>query len=264
MKHFFEFGEKNKQFPVRVLNEREVRAASGILFLVAIITFVVSCMTRNFTPLKVFVVAFLIDFIIRVLINPKFSPTMIMGRFFVKAQVPEYVGAPQKRFAWGIGLGIAVAMFILLFVSNYFGPVNMLFCLLCLVFLFFETAFGICIGCWLYNMFNKEHAKLCPGGVCAPHKREPIVKLTWVHLVIVILFFVVMIALVQAGVFSSSSVSLAAGMGSSATMTVNSGLGCGGSDCLLKGNVMEADTASPCAGDCAAKNTAATHDCPFR
>jgi hypothetical protein len=42
---------------------------------------------------------FLTDFIIRVFVNPKFSPTLIIGRLIVSNQVPEYVGAPQKKFA---------------------------------------------------------------------------------------------------------------------------------------------------------------------
>ena len=32
--------------------------------------------------------------------------------------------------------------------------------------MFFETAFGICLGCRLYNVFHREKAQLCPGGVC--------------------------------------------------------------------------------------------------
>jgi hypothetical protein len=34
------------------------------------------------------------------------------------------------------------------------------------VLLFFETACGICIGCKVYNGFNKVPAPVCPGGVC--------------------------------------------------------------------------------------------------
>jgi len=36
----------------------------------------------------------------------------------------------------------------------------------CLLLLFFETAFGICIGCNVCNLFNREQARLCPGGAC--------------------------------------------------------------------------------------------------
>jgi hypothetical protein len=46
------------------------------------------------------------------------------------------------------------------------GPLNMLICGSCLLLMFFETAFGICLGCKLYNLFHKEQAQLCPGGVC--------------------------------------------------------------------------------------------------
>jgi hypothetical protein len=92
----------------------------------------------------------------------------------VRHQEPEWVGAPQKRFAWGIGLALGLSMFWLLVVQQVIGPVNMLVCSLCLVFMFFESAFGICIGCKLYNLFNQEQAQLCPGGVCetSPAPRE--------------------------------------------------------------------------------------------
>jgi hypothetical protein len=42
----------------------------------------------------------------------------------------------------------------------------MLMCGTCLVLMFFETAFGICIGCKIYNTFTAKKAELCPGGVC--------------------------------------------------------------------------------------------------
>lgn len=48
----------------------------------------------NFRPTKIFVIAFLIDFTIRIFINPKYSPSMIVGRFAVRKQAPEWTGAP--------------------------------------------------------------------------------------------------------------------------------------------------------------------------
>jgi Domain of unknown function (DUF4395) len=50
--------------------------------------------------------------------------------------------------------------------NNVIGPINLIVCAICLTLLFFETSFGICIGCKVYNFFNKEKAQLCPGGVC--------------------------------------------------------------------------------------------------
>ena len=57
-------------------------------------------------------------------------------------------------------------MLYLVVINNVIGPINLIVCASCLVLLFFETAFGICIGCKVYNLFNKEQAQLCPGGVC--------------------------------------------------------------------------------------------------
>ena len=64
MKKYLYFGEKIDGYEVRVLNEREVRAAAGILFFFAMITFLNSWLTGNFNPTKFFVVVFLIDFFI--------------------------------------------------------------------------------------------------------------------------------------------------------------------------------------------------------
>jgi hypothetical protein len=36
--------------------------------------------------------------LIRVYINPKYSPLLILGGFIVRNQKPEYVGAKQKKF----------------------------------------------------------------------------------------------------------------------------------------------------------------------
>ena len=162
----FQFGERLPEFEVLVLNERAVRASAGILFFFALVSFMNAFLQGNFQPTRVFVVAFLVDFAIRILINPRYAPSLIVGQWVVRKQQPEYVGAPQKRFAWAIGFVLASAMLYLMVLNNVIGPINMLVCSVCLLLLFFETAFGICIGCKIYNLFNKEKARLCPGGAC--------------------------------------------------------------------------------------------------
>jgi hypothetical protein len=162
----FEFGQQIDGYEVRVLNERAVRAGAGILFLLAMIAFMNAWLTGNFQPTRVFVVAFLADFTIRIFVNPLLAPSLIVGQWVVRKQQPEYVGAPQKRFAWAIGFVLALAMLYLVVLNNVIGPINLIVCATCLLLLFFETAFGICIGCKVYNLFNKEQAQLCPGGVC--------------------------------------------------------------------------------------------------
>ncbi len=149
-----------------VLNERAVRAAAGIVFVFAMVAFMNAWLQGNFQPTRVFVVAFLVDFGVRILVNPRFSPSLILGQWMVRKQLPEWVGAPQKRFAWGIGLALAVAMFFLMVVNQVVGPINLLVCVLCLSLMWLEAAMGICVGCKIYNAMYRDKAQLCPGGVC--------------------------------------------------------------------------------------------------
>jgi hypothetical protein len=99
MSKIVKFGEDVKGYTIPVLNEREIRAAAGLLFLMMFITIQNAARNQNFTSLKYAVIIFLTDIAIRVFINPKYSPFLIIGRFIVRNQTPEYVGAAQKKFA---------------------------------------------------------------------------------------------------------------------------------------------------------------------
>ena len=166
MRGFLGFGEEVDGYGVRVLNERAVRAGAGILFFLAIVAFMNAWLTGNFHPTRVFVVAFLIDFTLRIFINPRYAPSLIVGQWMVRQQQPEWTGAPQKRFAWAIGFALALAMLYLVVLNRVVGPVNLIVCATCLILMFFEAAFGICLGCKIYGLLNREKAQLCPGGTC--------------------------------------------------------------------------------------------------
>jgi hypothetical protein len=177
MSKIFTFGETVPGYDVPVLNEREVRAAAGILFFFALVSFLNSWLMGNFRLTQIFVIAFLIDFTIRIFINPKYSPSMILGRFAVRKQVPEWAGAPQKHFAWAVGWTLAVLMFYLIVLNNVIGPINLIVCATCLTLMFFESAFGICLACKVYNVFSRQQAQHCPGGVCevfTPHASQKV------------------------------------------------------------------------------------------
>ena len=177
MSRIFGFGEKVPGYDVPVLNEREVRAAAGILFFFALVSFLNSWLMGNFRLTRIFVIAFLIGFTIRIFINPKYSPSMILGRLAVRNQVPEWSGAPQKRFAWAVGWTLAVTMFYLIVLNNVIGPINLIVCATCLTLMFFESAFGICLACKVYNAFSRRQAQYCPGGVCeifTPHPSQKV------------------------------------------------------------------------------------------
>jgi hypothetical protein len=102
--------------------------------------------------------------------------------------VPEYVGAQQKKFAWIIGLVLSGVMFIFLVVVNSFSPITGIVCLVCLIFMFFETAFGICLGCKVYSMIFNDKAQYCPGEICDKKSRHDIQKTSGVQLLILLGF----------------------------------------------------------------------------
>lgn len=188
-----QFGENVEGYDIPVLNERELRAAAGLYFLPLFISLMMVLFKGNLTMIKYIVTYFLVDFIIRIFINPKYSPSLILARLIVGRQNPEYVGAPQKKFAWWIGLVLAFAMFIHIVVLNAYSILSGLSCLACLIFLFFESAFGICIGCKLYALFNKGKVQYCPGEICEPADRQIIQKTSKIQIFIVLGFIVFML-----------------------------------------------------------------------
>jgi hypothetical protein len=184
------FGEEVEGYNIPVLNEREIRAAAGILFLVMLISLMFVMFKQDFLMIKYVIIIFLIDFIIRVFVNPKFSPTLILGRLIVGNQVPEYVGAAQKKFSWMIGIILATIMFFHMVIVNAYSPITGITCLFCLIFLFFESVFGICIGCKIYKLYHKQNAQYCPGEVCDVKSKQDIQKTSLVQILLVIGFIV--------------------------------------------------------------------------
>jgi hypothetical protein len=182
------FGEDVEGYTIPVLNEREIRAAAGILFVMMFVSIFLAATRGEFLLLKYAVTIFLTDLLVRVFINPKYSPSLIIGRLIVRNQVPEYVGAKQKKFAWIIGVVLASTMFILMVIVNSYSPITGIICLVCLIFLFFETAFGICLGCKFYTLVYKEKAQYCPGEVCDAKSKQDIQKTSGIQVFIVLGF----------------------------------------------------------------------------
>ena len=170
MSLIFNFGETVQEHDFKVINEREARASAGIMFLFGIISFFYFALTQNMLLLEVFSITFIIEFFIRTVINPIYAPYMMLGWVFVSNQQPEWVEAKPKQFAWILGmvLGLIMSYYI---VFDIVEPIRMIVCMLCLVLLFTESVFGICIGCIIYKKLNVKLQK-CPGGVCEmPHEK---------------------------------------------------------------------------------------------
>lgn len=194
----FQFGEVVDGYAVPVLNEREIRAAAGMLFVATFLSLLFILFANNFIPIKFVIPLFLADLLVRVFVSPRFSPTLIVGRLIVGNQTPEYVAAEPKRLAWMIGIALASMMFVLMVIMNTYSPITGITCLVCLIFLFFEAAFGICLGCKFYKLVYRKEPQLCPGEVCDVRTREPITRTSAAQLLVV----VATVALVVAAAFT--------------------------------------------------------------
>ena len=192
------FGEVVEGYAVPVLNEREIRAAAGMLFVATFLSLLFILFDNNFIPIKFVIPLFLADILVRVFVSPRFAPTLIVGRLIVGNQTPEYVAAEPKRLAWMIGAALSGLMFVLMVVMNTYSIITGLTCLVCLIFLFFEAAFGICLGCKFYKLVYRREPQLCPGEVCDVKAREPITRTSMAQLLVV----VATIALVVAAAFT--------------------------------------------------------------
>ncbi|MCX6122688.1 MAG: DUF4395 domain-containing protein [Ignavibacteriales bacterium] len=186
MNNIIKFGEDVEGYNIPVLNEREIRASAGIYFLFVFMSLMLIIFKQDFIMIKYVITIFLTDFIIRVFVNPKFSPSLIIGRLIVGNQVPEYVGARQKKFAWIIGVVLSALMFVFMVLVNSYSPITGIICLICLIFLFFESAFGICLGCKFYPMFFKDKVQYCPGEVCDVKAKHDIQKTSKIQLFIIV------------------------------------------------------------------------------
>jgi hypothetical protein len=196
MSGIVKFGENVEGYRIPVLNEREIRAAAGIFFALMFAAVAAAVLKGSFVLLKYAIAIFLPDMLLRVLVSPRYAPTLILGRLIVRNQVPEYVGARQKKFAWILGAALASVMFVLVNVLNTYSPISGIICLLCLVFLFCESAFGICVGCKLYALVSREKPEYCPGEVCEAGARQEIQRTSPAQLLVLLglVAYVVLVA----------------------------------------------------------------------
>jgi len=173
LKNFlFDYGYKIPGYDVTVINEREARAAAGILFALGMIVIFVGIGYNHIIAARVYLAFMFIDFSAR-MISPHYSPSLLLGKFAVRNQEPEYVGGLQKRFSWTLGWFISIPMmwwFVLNWDITFY---KVLVCVLCLSLLFLESAFSICVGCMIYKFITREDPNHCPGGACKMKIKEP-------------------------------------------------------------------------------------------
>jgi len=170
-----------KDAPYPVINDRAVRATAGLMLIIGLTAFFNAYYTENFIILRVVIITFFIDFLLKTFKGPQKSIFGFFGRKFVSNQNPEFVGAIQKRFAWSLGLFVSTTMMILLFVFNFETNITLAVCAFCLSLMWLESCMGICIGCYIYNKLIKigfikrpKFHPACPGGICDTNDVEMI------------------------------------------------------------------------------------------
>ena len=177
------------------VDELEVRIAAWLSLIFALISFYFVMFRWNFDSAFFTIWIIWLDFVLKVFIWPDFSIFGRIVRPFIKAKEKIWVWAVQKRFAWSIGFVLATfVIFCMLLLSWYMWstdpsvlaimeqinanlssnaliilPMNpaILACVLCIVFMFLEAVFGICVGCKMYkNLVKKWIMKKIPHQNC--------------------------------------------------------------------------------------------------
>ncbi len=171
MRFFLNFGEKIDGYDYKVINERDARASAGIMFLLGILSLFSVYIYRTIFWAELFSITFIIEFAFRTLVNPKYSPYMLIGGLVVSNQEPDWVEAKPKQFAWILGLILGVIMTYYI-IFDIISPIRLSICWLCLFLMFVESVFGICLGCILYKKLNWKLYN-CPGGICETKPQEP-------------------------------------------------------------------------------------------
>lgn len=165
------------------VNEVEVRFAAWLGLLFAIISFYFVMFQWNFDIAFFTVWIIFLDFLLKVFIWPEYSIFWRLIKPFIKNKKSFFVWSVQKRFAWSIWLILSIfVIFCMLLLSwtmqtdrpevlyiieqiniNIANnnliviPMNpaILACVLCIVFMFLESIFGICVWCKMYKNLVK-------------------------------------------------------------------------------------------------------------
>jgi hypothetical protein len=184
---WYGFGQKFNNLTVygrpvsfAVVNERAVRATAGIMMVLAAIAISFAYFDQNFLLVRIISVIFVVDYALRQIAGlTPLSPIGMLGTFLVNNQQPEWVGTSQKRFAWALGLIMALAIAILTNLGILMSLVPALGVLF-IALLWLESVVGACVGCKIYsflikaNLIHPEDAPACGGNACqiAPSRTQ--------------------------------------------------------------------------------------------
>jgi hypothetical protein len=155
-----------------VFNENQVRAAAGLTMVIGAVAFCYAYFTHLYIPLQAVASFFFIEFLIRVAMGIQYSPIGIVSHALTRRNPPEWVSAKPKRFAWTLGLGMALAMTVITNVGIR-GYLPRTMCLVCLTLMWLESSLGLCLGCEFHALMVRRgwttkdpEFEVCANGVC--------------------------------------------------------------------------------------------------
>lgn len=173
------FGERiaglrigGRELEAPVFNENEVRAAAGLTLVIGATAFCFAIFEQVYVPLQIVTAVFFVEFLVRLTIGLKYGPVGALAHLMTRSQPPDWVSAKPKRFAWRLGLALALAMTIITN-SGVRGVLPGTLCAICMTLMWMEAALGLCLGCKLHALlvqrgWKGEDAEIerCAHGVC--------------------------------------------------------------------------------------------------
>ena len=162
-----------KELQAASVDEHQARAAAGITMALGATAFVYANFHKLFWPIRAVSAFFFVDFLVRVTLGLERSPCGLAARWMTHRQPPQWVSAEPKRFAWTMGLVMALAMTVIT-KSGTHGPLPRTICLICLALMWMEAVLGVCVGCEIYGLMVQrgwrapsDAFEVCAGGACA-------------------------------------------------------------------------------------------------
>jgi len=185
MKNRLNFGETieglsvgGRRIRAAVFDENAVRAAAGLTLALGAVAFAYAYFAKVYAPIQAVTVLFFAEFALRLVGGLRLSPLGQLGRALVARRNPDWVSARPKRFAWTLGLVMALAMAIITNVGIR-GALPLTICLLCLTLMWLEAVLGLCLGCEIHRVLvargwgaNDDAFERCAGGVCTRVERS--------------------------------------------------------------------------------------------
>ncbi len=159
-----------------VFNENEVRAAAGLTMVTGAVAFSYAYFDKQYVPLQAVATLFAVEFLIRVTVGLRYSPFGVVARAMTRGRPPEWTSARPKRFAWSLGLTMALAMTVITN-SGIRGYLPRTICLICLTLMWMESALGLCLGCKIHGVlvsrgWDTKHPDIALCTDCGPRPSD--------------------------------------------------------------------------------------------